>query len=117
MSVDLSKLQLFSETSSNKTIYFGGGSITVPNLPGTGETNTTLTIPHNYSSDNLLYQVSVQVTGGDLLILPFQSNDGRFFAYASIDSTNLYVTINTNDSGGGGFPGGTYVVSATIFVP
>lgn len=115
--IDFSKLQLSSANSSNKIILQGSGSISVPALAGAGDTFGVATIPHGYSSNNLIFQVTT--TGGttDGVILPWSSNDGRMFQYASVDSTNLYIYAISADASGLGAP--AYVIDYTyrVLVP
>lgn len=107
MTYKLNNSQMSSEASSNKVFVQGVGTFTVPNLPGAGEINAIATIPHGYSSDNLMFQVSATTdlagtTGWTTL--PFESNDGRLIMYAYLDGTNLYIVSIHVDSSGFGYP-------------
>lgn len=102
MNIDYSKLQLLFNASSNKVVLEGSGTLTVPSLSSSGETHTIAVVPHNLNTDNLLFQVSTNGGPTDGVTLPWESNDGRIIQYASIDDTNLYITVNSNDSSGYG---------------
>jgi hypothetical protein len=102
MSTDFSKILMLSSASSNKVLLEGSGTLSVASLGGSGQTHTTVTIPHNFGSDNLLFQVSTNGGPTDGVMLPWESNDSRVIQYASIDDTNLYITVNSNDSSGSG---------------
>jgi hypothetical protein len=117
MSTDYTKIQLISSASSNKVFAEGTGSFTISALGGAGETTTTATIPHGFSSDNLLFQVSTNGGPQSGTILPWQSNDGRVTLYAYIDSTNLYVTGISSDSGGLGAPAYPITYYYRVLVP
>jgi len=119
--IDYAKLQLLSSASSNKVLIEGNTSFSVPPLPGSGETFGSITIPHNFGSDNLLYQVAVNSTTPGMLIdetvVPWSSNDNRIAAYARVDNTNLQVFAISNDSSGFGNPAFTVNVSYRVLVP
>lgn len=119
MPVDYSKLQMSTLASSNKVIAQGSGTATVPNLPGLGETAITITIPHGYLSDNLLFQVSatISLTGTAWTTLPYMSNDGRLIMWAYVDSTTLNIVVNHNDSSGAGFPSSTVNYQYRVLIP
>lgn len=119
--IDYSKIQLFSGASSNKVLIEGNTSFSVAPLGGAGETFGSITIAHNFGSDNLLYQVAVNSTTVGALInetvIPWSSNDGRLTCYARIDSTNLYVFTISSDSSGFGAPAFTVNVTYRVLVP
>lgn len=115
--IDYQKIQLVSNASSNKVLLEGSGSFTLASLPGAGETTTTDPVPHGFSSDNLLFQVSCDGGPQDGTILPWESNDGRVILYASIDSTNLNVTGISSDLSGFGAPAYTITYYYRILVP
>ena len=106
---------LSSEYSYLKVAKQGSGTITSTNLPGAGQTQTTVTIPHNLG-DNLIFQVGVKITGASM-ILPWNSNDGRICLWASLDATNLYITVETSDSSGYGFPATTCDFYYRLMIP
>lgn len=109
MSIDFTKLQLVSNASSNKVLLEGSGKLSVSYLPGSGQTHSTATIPHNYGSDNLLFQVSTNGGPTNGVMLPWESNDGRITQYASVDSTNLYITVISYD--GSGYGAGAFTIN------
>ncbi len=115
--IDFSKLELSSSSSSNKILLQDSGSFNVPALPGAGNTFGSVTIPHSYKSDNLIFQVTT--TGGttDGVTLPWSSNDGRMFQYASVDSNNLYIYTISADASGLGAPGYTINYTYRVLVP
>lgn len=117
MSTDFTKIQLSSSASSNKLLKEGSGSITVAALGGAGETQTTATIPHGFATDILIPQVTTIGAGTDGVIIPWESNDGRFIQYLRIDSTNLYITIISSDTSGLGAPGFTATYYYRIIIP
>lgn len=117
MSTDFTKIQLSSSASSLKVLKQGSGTFTIPLLPGAGEKQATATIPHGYTSDNILFQVATTGGSTDGVILPWESNDGRVILYAQIDSTNLYIIGNDNDSGGTGQPARTITYYYRILIP
>lgn len=117
MSVDFTKLRLSSTASSNKVLLSGTGSFSVAALAGAGETFSSATIPHGYSSDNLLFQVTTVGGGTDGVILPWQSNDGRVTQYARLDSTNLYIFCISSDASGLGSAGFTITYYYRILIP
>lgn len=120
MSVDYTKIQMVSSTSSNKVFAEDDGTFVVPVLPGIGEVTATATIPHTYGSDNLLFQVgtSNDVAGTAIqTVLPWASNDGRVIIYASLDANNLYITRINSDSSGFGFPATTVKYFYRLLVP
>lgn len=100
--IDYTKIQLVSAASSNKVLKEGSGGFVVPALGGIGDVFGSATIPHGFNSDNLLCQVTTTGGGIDSVMLPWQSNDGRVTQYTALDSTNLYITVISSDSGGGG---------------
>lgn len=115
--ISYNKIQLVSSASSNKVIKQGSGSFVLSALGGSGETTTTATIPHGFSSDNLLFQVTSNGGPQDGTVMPWESNDGRVILYASIDSANLYVSGISSDVSGYGAPSYTIVFYYRILVP
>lgn len=116
--IDYSKVQMVSSASSNKLLpLINTGSFTLPALPGAGETTVTVPIPHNFGSDNLLFQVSADGASTSGTILPWESNDGRIILYADVDATNLYVTGISSDSSGLGAPAYNIIFYYRILVP
>lgn len=117
MSINYADIIMSSNSSSNKVLLEGSGTLSVAALPGAGETHTIATIAHNYGSDDLLFQVSTNGGPTNGVMLPWESNDGRNIQWASIDSTNLYITVNSNDSSGSGAPAYTINYYYRILVP
>lgn len=117
MAVDYTKIQLSSVASSNKMVLQGGGSFTVPALPGAGDTFGIATVAHPYGSDGLIYQVSVSGVGIATTILPWQSNDGRRQAYVSVDSANLYIVCISSDASGLGNPSFNVQYTYRLLIP
>jgi hypothetical protein len=118
--VNIQNIQMSSITSSNKVLLEGSGSYTVPNLPGAGDTSGSVTIAHNYGSDNLMVQVQATTdTAGTSgwAMLPWSSGDGRLIQYWSLDANNLYITTNHNDSSGFGYPASTVNYFYRILIP
>ena len=94
MSVDFTKVQLSSTASSNKVLKEGSGTFSVAALGGAGETFSSVTIPHNFTSDNLIFQVGTsQNIAGDAItvVIPWRSGDGRVTTYARLNNTNLEI--------------------------
>ena len=108
MSINYADIVMSSSSSSNKVLLEGSGTMTVAGLSGQGETHTIATIAHNYGSDNLLFQVSTNGGPTNGVMLPWESNDGRSIQWASVDATNLYITVNSNNSGSGTVP--SYII-------
>ncbi len=119
--IDYTKIQLISSARTNGKKKQGSGTFNVAALPGAGETFTTATIAHGHTSDNVLFQVGVKsTTVGALIdptILPWASGDNRVIIYADVDSTNLYITCISSDSGGGGAPARTITYSYRVLIP
>lgn len=117
---DYSKAQMFSTASSNKLFLEGSGTFSVSALGGAGETFGIATIPHGYSSDELIYQVSATINTagtGDKSVLPWSSNDNRINQYAYIDSTNLYIVCISSDSSGFGSAARTVSYYYRLLIP
>jgi hypothetical protein len=95
----------------------GSGTFTVPAAPPSSDNFATVTIPHGFGSDNLLWQVSMTDAGGDRHIVAYAPGDNTLWLYASLDATNLYITATQIDSSGSGIP--SYACSYTykILVP
>jgi len=117
MSTDYTKFQMSSERSSQKVLLQGTGTINVPSLSSAGEVWSTATIPHGFGSDKLLAQVSTLGVDPSPQMIPWQSNDGRIVQWLSIDSKNLYITVNSNDSSGFGSPGFSVTYHYRILIP
>lgn len=119
--IDYSKIQLISSASSNKVQIEGSSSFSVAPLPGAGETFSVASVPHNFGTDNLLFQVAVNSTTAgaiiDETVLPWSSNDNRLISYARVDTTNLYVFVISSDSGGFGAPAFTVNYTYRVLVP
>lgn len=119
---DYKNMALSSSNSSNKVLMQGSGSFTVPNLPGLGTTSGSVTIPHGFESDNLIFQVSAttDIAGaGDYSFLPWGSNDARLSMYAYIDndtSSLVIVSVHT-DSSGFGYPAQTVNFTYRLIIP
>lgn len=118
--IDFTKIQLTSEASSNKLLIEGTGSFNVPVLPGAGETFGSATVAHNFGTSNLLFQVAINSPTGVVIeetVLPWGSNDGRFFAYARIDTANLSIFAISSDTSGFGQPAFTVNYTYRVLVP
>lgn len=106
MSLDFEKIQLSARNSSLKLIQQGSGTLTVPHgstTPGGVEyTEGTVTIPHNYGSDELLCQVALGtfVGGAPGMLAPQVTPARTIWIFAHLNETNLYIT------GGEARPGG-----------
>jgi hypothetical protein len=118
MSVDYSKVQLISTASSNKVWLQGSGTFTVPALPGAGDTFGVATIPHGFSSDDLIHQVSTTSDASTgYVVLPWAPGDNRQIQYACVDATNLYIYFISTDSSGLGESGFTVNYVYRLLVP
>lgn len=119
--IDFTKLQLLSSASSNKVLDEDSESFSVGAALAGAETFGVATIPHDFGSDNLLIQVAINSTtvGAviDETVLPWSSNDNRRIAYTRLDSTNLYIFIISNATGGAGIPAFTANYTYRILVP
>lgn len=119
--IDYTKIQRTSAASSNKVLLQGSGSVSVTALAAAGETTATATIPHGYNSDQLLFQVMVSGSTPGAVVnpttLPWSSSDNRLIIYAALDSANLYIGVNSNDSSGFGAPARTIDYSYRLLVP
>jgi hypothetical protein len=115
--IDLSKLQLSSDVSSNKILKEGSGTFNVPALATAGEVFAVATISHNFGSDNLLFQVSTSSRVINRAMLPWAPGNNRQIQYSAIDATNLYIYFISTDSGGFGEPAITVNYSFRILIP
>jgi hypothetical protein len=117
MSIDWTKLQLYSGASSNKIWLENSGTFTVAAAPPNSDGHTTITIPHGFGSDNLIWQVSMTGAASDWHVVPYAPGDNSLWLFASLDTSNLYITGTQIDSSGFGRP--SYVCSYTykILVP
>jgi hypothetical protein len=119
--IDYTKLQQYSQASSNKVWRSGSGSFTVAALVGAGETFNIATIPHTTGNRDLLYQVTANITpalGSTYRItFPWAPGDNRQIAFAAHDTVNLYIYFISTDSSGLGE--GSFLVEYTyrILVP
>lgn len=118
MSVDYTKLQLLSSSSSNKVLLQGSGTFTIAALGGIGAALGQATIPHGFTSDRLLWQVATftNVTA-EYVILPWESNDTRLNQFTNLDDTNLYIFGVSSDSSGLGAPAYTISYYYRLLVP
>ncbi len=117
MTINYADIIMSSKASSNKVLLEGSGTLSVAALSGAGETHTIATIPHNYGSSDLLFQVSTNGGPTNGVMLPWESNDGRIRQWASVDATNLYITVNSNDSSGSGASAFTISYFYRILIP
>jgi hypothetical protein len=117
MAIDWTKLQLYSGASSNKIWLENSGSFTVPAAPANGDAHATVPIAHGFISDNLIWQVSMTDSAGDRHIVPYAPGDNSLWLYASLDSTNLYITGTQIDSSGLGIPAYTCSYTYKLLVP
>jgi hypothetical protein len=115
--INLNKLSLSSSASSLKVLDEGTGTLVIPALPAYGDVHGIVTIPHGFASDDLLFQVSTNGGPSSGVMLPWQSNDGRSFQYAYLDSTNLYIVAEANDSAGFSSPSTTLTYFYRILIP
>lgn len=116
MTVDIAKLQMSSNTSSQKIIAEGSGNFTVTGLAGAGLALSSATIPHPAGTDDLIIEVTSNTSYSGGTVIPWQSNDGRITQYAAIDSSNLYIYCVLS-SAGDGIPGFTLSYTYRIIVP
>ena len=97
MSLPLNNILLSSTNSSLKVLKQGSGTINFGALGSSGGTVwQTVTIPHGYPNDNLLWQVAFNETDGsyqNAMITPYQANDGSLNAFATLDGVNLYINL------------------------
>lgn len=103
-SLDYTKVQLYSEASSNKIWKTGSGSFTVPALPGSGETFNFVPIPHGLGTRSMIIQVSTSSEAVSRAILPWASGDNRQIQFASYNTSNLNIFFISTDSSGLGSP-------------
>lgn len=103
-------IQMSSLTSSLKILIEGSGILTV-NTAGTSATVTN-PIPHNFGSDELLWQVGFSINYSGTLqqgyMTPYITGDGQVSVTATVDNTNLYVTTAFQTAG---TPGADYTIS------
>lgn len=107
---------LSSDASSNKLFLSGSGTI---NLPGGTNQTATATIPHGYGDSNLIWQVIVKETDGTAFnnfVTPYFTNDSRVKGVATLDATNLYISITT-ESAGSPWPATSWNYTYRILVP
>lgn len=96
---------LFSSfTASLKVAIQGSGTINVPTTSTTAA--QTATIPHNLGTSNLIWQVGGVLTDTVInqnlepgIITPYSTFDGRVQAWATVDDTNLYITLQNSTAG------------------
>lgn len=98
MSVDFSKIQMSSINSSLKLLLEGNGVISFPAITSStgGTVWQTVTVAHNYGSDNLLFQAGFNEVDGtyhNAMMAPFEAGDGSLNAFATLDATNLYINL------------------------
>jgi hypothetical protein len=110
-------IQLYSGASSNKIWLEDSGSFTVAAAPPSADAHTTIPIPHNFGSDNLIWQVSMTDAGNSRHIVPYAPGDNNLWLYASLDATNLYITATQIDSSGLGLPSYTCLYTYKLLVP
>lgn len=118
MSVDYTKIQLLSSASSNKVYKEGSGTFSVAALAGAGETFGGATIPHGFSTSDLIYQVTtLSGVSVNRKVLPWAPNDNRQIQFAAVDATNLVIYFISTDSSGLGSPAFTVSYTYKILVP
>jgi len=112
-------LQMSAISSSQKVYKEGSGSFTVPALSGAGETTGGATIPHEYGTKDLIWQVqaSTDVAGTNSTVLPWTSNDGTVIMFARVDATYLVIVCISSDVSGFGAPARTVTYTYRLLVP
>lgn len=123
MSIDPLKLQLSATNNSLKIYQQGSGTLTVPSgttTPGPDNyTEATITIPHNYGSDELLIQITTgNFVGGSPGWLTPQVNPRQtVWIFPHINDTNLYITGAESRPSGVTANGYSVSYSYRIFIP
>ncbi len=121
MTLNPLKVQMSSATASLKIIGEGNNSFDVAAASIGNPKSTTVTIPHHYGTDNLLWQIgfTIAFSGGSTttgLLTPFVSADGQTTVVATVDTTNLYITGKAQTVGADTLPY-TVTYSYRILVP
>lgn len=116
MITNFNVVQMSSDSISLKIQKEGTASFTVPALAAPGNSSATATIPHGYSSNQLLFQVGANGASVDGVVLPWTSNDGRVTLYAYLDSTNLYI-VGVNNIAAGTAPARNITAGYKILIP
>lgn len=84
-------LQLDADSSSLKLFKQGTG---VLNTVASTSTSASVSIPHGYGDDKLLWQVTIkQGSTGRTYTTPLYTNNGRYRLTAELDSTDLVITV------------------------
>jgi hypothetical protein len=86
MTTDGFNLKLYLEGSGTDTFPANPGSFTL--------TEKTITIPHGYGSDELIFQASI-----DGVAIPFTTFVGSLQYSTMIDDTNLYISRAISSAG------------------
>lgn len=102
MSLDLTKILMNSTTSSLKIWKQDSGSINLPSIESGGGTSwKTVPILHGYPNDRLIWQVGLRETDGHFfnnIMTPFETSGGTLNAFATLDDTNLYISVGWETS-------------------
>lgn len=116
MAIDLTKIQMSGETSSQKIIQEDAGSFAVTGLAGAGTQASSTVIPHPAGTDDLIVEVTSNTSYSVGTVLPWQSNDGRVTQYVAVDTSNLYIYCVLT-SLAGAIPGFTLSYTYRIIAP
>lgn len=84
---------LTSDGANLKLLSEGTGSGQVPARGDDDFQYATITIPHGYGSDELVWQVSI-IADGIAYYSPFTSSAGSFYIRSFLDSTNLKIEVS-----------------------
>lgn len=97
MSLDITNLLISSGNSSLKVLKEDTGTISFGAIGSLGGSVwQTVTVPHGYPNDNLLWQVAFRETDGNYhnaMVTPFEAGDGSLNAFATLDGVNLYINL------------------------
>lgn len=100
---NLPHIQLSSDNASLKLTAEGNAVISVTLLAGGFFAGGLVAVPHNAGTDNVIWQVATfsdTITTGNNVPTPFESNDDTTLIHSYVDSTNLYIEVAQQDSGG-----------------
>jgi hypothetical protein len=115
--INLENVQMSDAASSMKILKQGSGTFVIPAIPGLGAEEGTAVIPHGYGTDELLFQVGINIIAENRMV-PWQSNDSRINLWAALDGTNLVIHGEHNEfSVPGATPDTTVNYYYRIFIP